>query len=193
MGCPRVSSCRAALSSPAGGFLWGEELWGEELWCCQLPNDGFCGHCCNQLRTGFLQPKSLCSAGQHGWEAPCSAEVLLHRLWALVPPLAPRKPGLCLAVVCCQMKGAIFFPESWPYQAVLPQGSSQQTCYIGLLPVPSHKRAVRACTSSIGWNYLISGATGVSLVRDRGCSLLKGLCAGSNTPCFPTAEYSEDS
>lgn len=73
------------------------------------------------------------------------------------------------------MKRTIFssLSERWPYQAELPQGLSQQTCYIELAPVSSHERAVQAYTFSLRLNYLMSGATVVNLMKDGCCSLMK--------------------
>lgn len=83
------------------------------------------------------------------------------------------------------MKRTIFssLHERWPYQADLPQGLSQQTCYIGLAPISSHERAVHVYTFSLGLNYLISGATVVNLMKDRCCSLMKGCsCESCSMP-----------
>lgn len=98
-------------------------------------------------------------------------------------PSLPLQPSLCLAVGncvvslrACQMEQTIFpsLLERWPYQSELPQGLSEQTCYIGLAPISTHEKAVHAYTFSLKWNYLISGAAVVNLVRGRCCSLMKG-------------------
>lgn len=100
----------------------------------------------------------------------------------------------------------IIFPsllERWPYQSELPQGLSQQACYIGLAPLSPHEKAVHAVTFSLKLNCSLSGATVVNLVKDRCCSLMKGhSCESCSLPlnreilqgllCPPTESIEDD-
>lgn len=199
--------------------LWGDELFSLEvvqclfLWSLVQPAEERTVSLIKKpsVSSAFSCPVPLVPWGRC-WELGAPLRWCFSVFCESLLPSLSLQPSLCLAVGncvvsvhACQMKQTIFpsLLERWPYQSELPQGLSEQTCYIGLAPISTHEKVVHAYTFSLKLNYLISGATVVNLVKDRCCSLMKGSsCESCSLPlnreipqgllCPPTESIDEN-